>query len=57
VRSESGVVTSKAAAETARGLEIEFHDGRFELGAGKTGISKAPPKEPKKEPGSQGSLF
>jgi exodeoxyribonuclease VII large subunit len=57
VRSESGVVTSKSAAETARGLEIEFHDGRFALGAGKTGIVKAPAKEPKKEPGGQGSLF
>ena len=56
VRGEAGVVTSKAAAETAGALEIEFHDGRLALGTGpaKPGAPKTPPKAP---PTGQGSLF
>ncbi len=34
VRGEAGVLTSKAAAEQARALEIEFHDGRLTVAGG-----------------------
>ena len=58
VRGEAGVVTSKAAAETAGALEIEFHDGRIALAAPSARSGKpTPPKAPPKEPGGQGSLF
>ncbi len=50
VRGDSGVVTSRAAAEQATGLEIEFHDGRLALGG------KGPRKTKGKTP-DQGSLF
>lgn len=52
VRGDAGVVTTKAAAEEATGLEIEFADGRLKLGAGKAGRSK-----PARKPPEQGSLF
>ena len=50
VRGDGGVVTTKAAAEEASGLEIEFQDGRFSLGG------KAPARK-KPKPPEQGSLF
>ncbi|RVV99238.1 exodeoxyribonuclease VII large subunit [Mesobaculum littorinae] len=53
VRGDGEVVTTKAAAETARSLEIQFRDGRLTLGA-------APPRrrKPKDEPPpEQGSLL
>ncbi|MGL5011655.1 MAG: exodeoxyribonuclease VII large subunit, partial [Paracoccaceae bacterium] len=49
VRGDGHVVTGKAAAESARALEIEFHDGRLPL-APRT-------KPPKGGPAGQGSLF
>ncbi|MEO1680137.1 MAG: exodeoxyribonuclease VII large subunit [Pseudomonadota bacterium] len=55
VRSGAGsVVTRKAEAEQAAGLEIEFADGRLALGGGGGGsrAAKAKPKPPE-----QGSLF
>ncbi|MBY5933063.1 exodeoxyribonuclease VII large subunit [Tateyamaria omphalii] len=51
VRGDGGVLTTKAAAEQASGLEIEFADGRLKLGGGKTATKKAA-KTPE-----QGSLF
>jgi exodeoxyribonuclease VII large subunit len=54
VRSGADVVTTKADAERAGGLEIEFQDGRFALGAG---VSAAPRKKAKTPPPDQGSLF
>jgi exodeoxyribonuclease VII large subunit len=51
VRGDSGVLTSRAMAETATGLEIEFHDGRLAIGG-----RAAPRKGPSKPP-EQGSLF
>jgi exodeoxyribonuclease VII large subunit len=52
VRGDGKVVTTRAAAEDAQALEIEFRDGRLALGARplrKPGGGKAPP--------GQGSLF
>jgi len=45
------IVTTKAAARTAPGLEIEFADGRLAVGGGKTAAKKVQPKP------EQGSLF
>ena len=50
VRGDGQVVTTKAGAEAAHALEIEFRDGRMALGA------KAPRKGGK-APDGQGSLF
>ena len=52
VRGDGDVVTSKAKAKKAAVLEIEFQDGRYEIGA-------APVRKPKvsKTPPDQGSLF
>ena len=50
IRSEGAVLTRKAQAQTASSLEIEFADGRMQVG-GKP-ASKAKPKSPE-----QGSLF
>jgi exodeoxyribonuclease VII large subunit len=52
VRGDGAVVTSRAAAEQAQVLEIEFHDGRMAPGS-------RPPKREKGAPplGGQGSLF
>ena len=51
VRSGGTVVTNKAAAEAASGLEIEFVDGRLKLGGAATG------RKTKLKPPEQGSLF
>jgi exodeoxyribonuclease VII large subunit len=50
VRGDGNVLTSKAAAEKASSLEIEFADGRLALG-------KPAPKRPKSEGPEQASLF
>ncbi|MFL4471903.1 exodeoxyribonuclease VII large subunit [Tateyamaria armeniaca] len=51
VRGDGEIVTTKAAAEAASGLEVEFADGRLKLGGG-TSVRKAKGKPPE-----QGSLF
>jgi exodeoxyribonuclease VII large subunit len=51
VRADGHVVTSRAAAETATVLELEFHDGRHTPGAPRPG------KRGKTPPPGQGSLF
>ena len=51
VRGGGEIVTTRAAAESASGLEIEFTDGRLKLGGG-SGARKASAKPPE-----QGSLF
>ncbi|WP_172294035.1 exodeoxyribonuclease VII large subunit [Pseudoruegeria sp. HB172150] len=53
VRGDGAVVTRKAAAEQAHGLEIEFADGRLKLGGG----GPARRGKPADEPPEQGSLF
>lgn len=50
VRGDGHVVTSKAAAEAATSLELEFADGRLTLG-------KPASKKPKSGGAEQGSLF
>ena len=50
IRSEGEVLTRKAQAQKAGSLEIEFADGRMQVGG------KAPPKT-KPKPPEQGSLF
>ena len=50
VRGDGHVVTSKAAAEKAQALEIQFADGRLSLGP-------RPTKKPKPSGPTQGSLF
>ncbi|MEO8530727.1 MAG: exodeoxyribonuclease VII large subunit [Deltaproteobacteria bacterium] len=49
VRGEGGVITTKAAASVSARLEIEFQDGKLELGARPKGKTKAAD--------DQGSLF
>jgi exodeoxyribonuclease VII large subunit len=51
VRGDGAVVTTRAGAEAASALELEFSDGRLALGAKprKTVAGKAPP--------AQGTLF
>ena len=51
VRGDGQVVTTKAAAEAAAVLELEFHDGRMVVG-GKPARARGKPVEPE-----QGSLF
>lgn len=51
VRGGGEIVTSKAAAEAAAGLEIEFGDGKLKLGGGGAA------KKGKAKPPEQGSLF
>jgi exodeoxyribonuclease VII large subunit len=51
VRSEGRVVTDVAAAKAAPALEIQFADGRIEVGG------KNPPKKSRPAPPKQGSLF
>ncbi len=51
VRGDGDVVTTQAAAKSAKALEIEFADGRMALG------SKAKSSGTKSTPGDQGSLF
>jgi exodeoxyribonuclease VII large subunit len=55
VRGEAGVVTTRAAAETAGALEIEFADGRLAVGA--SGPKPAPKKPKGTPPPEQGTLF
>ena len=55
VRGDGAVVTSKAAAEKASALEVEFHDGRLALG-GQPGRA-TPRKGGATKPPAQGSLF
>ena len=53
VRSEGKLITSRAAAEQASVLDIQFADGEMTVGAAKPAPKpKAPPKKPE-----QGSLF
>lgn len=52
VRGDGDVVTSKTKAKKAMTLEIEFADGRFEVGVSPTRKPKAAKKPP-----DQGSLF
>ncbi|MAQ81914.1 MAG: exodeoxyribonuclease VII large subunit [Maritimibacter sp.] len=61
VRGDAGVVTRKAEAEAASGLEIEFMDGRLAIGGGGKPAKRKPQSEasstpPDKKP-EQGSLF
>ncbi|MBS0123244.1 exodeoxyribonuclease VII large subunit [Thetidibacter halocola] len=51
VRGDGQVVTTRAAAEAASGLEIEFADGTLKLGG------TAPKRSEKPKPPEQGSLF
>ena len=51
VRGDAGVVTTKAEAANATGLEIEFADGRMKIGASKKSSATKP------KPPEQGSLF
>jgi len=56
VRGKEGLVSSRAEAEAAQNLQIEFHDGRMDVSVAgtrprKTSATPPPPEEP------QGSLF
>lgn len=51
VRGGDRIVTTKAAAEAAPALEIEFSDGRLKLGGGQAA------RKPRAKPPEQGSLF
>ncbi|MEF3046184.1 exodeoxyribonuclease VII large subunit [Pseudotabrizicola sp. L79] len=53
VRGDGAVVTSRAEAEKATALEIEFHDGKLPALGGKA----AAPKKASPKPPTQGSLF
>ncbi|MGR3313049.1 exodeoxyribonuclease VII large subunit [Roseovarius indicus] len=55
VRGDGDVVTTKAAAETASGLEIEFADGKLAVVSGGGSAPKKP--KPKPDVPDQGSLF
>jgi len=69
VRAEGQVITSKALAEQANALEIEFADGRVPLSGDQAAAAVKPApkpaqkpapkaaKKPKPDPGDQGSLF
>ena len=59
VRGDDKLMTSRVAAEAARGLEIEFHDGRLAVGpAASAGGAPAKTRPTPSKPGSdQGSLF
>ncbi len=54
VYGDGHVVTSKAAAEAAAALEIEFHDGRLSPGGS---APRPSARKPKEEPPEQGNLF
>ena len=51
VRGDGGLVTTKKAAQDATSLEIEFADGRMQIGG------KAGPRKAAKKPPEQGNLF
>ncbi|WP_397544507.1 exodeoxyribonuclease VII large subunit [Roseovarius salis] len=55
VRGDGDVVTTRAAAQSAAALEIEFADGR--LPVGRPGKPPAKPQKASGSDGSQGSLF
>ena len=66
VRGDGDLVTTRAAAGAAKALEIEFADGRIDVGAGTAGPSTATPApktakpkttKPKPPKPDQGSLF
>lgn len=63
VRGDGDLVTSKAAAEKAGALEIEFADGVLATGSAGATVSKPAARKPKiirgggEEDGGQGSLF
>lgn len=58
VRGEDGhVVTSRAQAEKAGALDLEFADGHIATGAGAASKPSAPKRGPKTSPSGQGSLF
>ena len=52
VHSDAGLVTDKASAKKAAGLEIEFHDGRFKPASTPKAAKSKKPDAP-----DQGSLF
>ncbi|MGB3316898.1 MAG: exodeoxyribonuclease VII large subunit, partial [Albidovulum sp.] len=55
IRAEGQVVTTKAAAEGAAALDIEFHDGTLPVLTGGASKSKRQKSDP--PPPDQGSLF
>ena len=57
VRSEGALITSKADAERAAELEIQFKDGRVTTGPAGSSEPPKTPRKPKKPPEEQGSLF
>lgn len=59
VRGDGAVVTGTKAAKAAAVLEIEFSDGKIEVGAGAKAPVKKPtaPKKAPEPPKDQGSLF
>jgi len=56
VRGDGAVVVDVAGAKAAKGLEIQFSDGRVEVGPSGAGKPKPATKRPKQD-GGQGSLF
>jgi exodeoxyribonuclease VII large subunit len=60
VRGDGAVVTTTLAAQAAERLEVEFMDGKLEIGGATTPeiSKKSKPKSPQSDSGSdQGSLF
>lgn len=59
VRDDQGhLLTNKAAAEAAEGLELEFADGRLSLGAAPRPAAARKPRKPDQDPGTtQPTLF
>jgi len=55
VHGDGHVVKTKAAAQKAAALEIEFADGRLPVGSG--GGAAPRPAKPRRDPSGQGSLF
>jgi exodeoxyribonuclease VII large subunit len=56
IRSEGAILPTRAAAQTAQTLDIEFADGTLSLGSDHT-PQKPRPKKAKPKPPEQGSLF
>ncbi len=56
VRADGALVTTARAAKKVGALEVEFADGRIEIGAATTGPKKPGPKATSAKP-EQGSLF
>ncbi len=55
VRGDGDVVTSTKSAQKSGALEIEFSDGRMQVGQGRAPVNKVKPTT--KKPTDQGSLF